>query len=510
MASLGKIIKDDRHPLWLVDAIILSAVVYAKDPAEELKVLDREYGLPPSAKYEFISDEELEGNGFGNCKQTMIVVRSLTGGHLIVACRGTADAYDALTDLNFIHRTMSLAVGSAHAGFLDRAKTIPLEYFRRLLVRNEKIVLTGHSLGGAVASLLALRLLEATGRWCHEQLQCYTLGCPFFADSELARYINKRYRHHFVHIVSRNDIVPKLMPLAYTLYSVWYGLHVGPWGDLVSITRVAFLVVQVVNPRLRIKPDRIPLLALGSQLLKYVPGILQFVIHRALALALSHQSGYGYAFAGHMVLLDTETSKLEYADVNKWTTEHHLNFHFGISSLDAVKEHSLLNYIDNIFTVQSSEMTKGMIAAGEETSKDMAGASKVEVCHATLSMKWFNKLPKQAKRSKCLMDDDYHHLTPQQELQRSKFSLSSGRKKAAVKRGLKSRVSCLIFARRLQEASPAFVKKEHKRRNTVKRFLLITVGKVADIARRFNTVLVLSSIVGGALQIRKHFLKHKQ
>ncbi|BBN18814.1 hypothetical protein MPTK1_8g05720 [Marchantia polymorpha subsp. ruderalis] len=502
MASLGKIIKDDRHPLWLVDAVILSAVVYAKDPAEELKVMDREYGLPPSAKYEFISDEELDSNGFGSCKQTMIVVRSLTGGHLIVACRGTTDVYDALTDLNFIHRTMSLAVGSAHAGFLDRAKTIPLEYFRRLLVRNERIVLTGHSLGGAVASLLALRLLEATGKWCHEQVQCYTFGCPFFADNELARYINKRYRHHFVHIVSRNDIVPKLMPLAYTLYSVWYGLHVGPWGDLVSISRVVFLVVQVVNPRLRMKPERIPLLALGSQALKWIPGILQFVIHRALALVLSHQSGYGYAFAGHMVLLDTETSKLEYADVNRWTAEHHLNFHFGISSLEAVKEHSLLSYIDNIFTVQSSEMTKGMIAAGEETTKDMACSSKVEVCHATLSMKWFNRLPRQAKQ-KCMMDMDNH--APQQQQR----SFSEKKKKPQVKRGLKSRVSCLIFARRLQEASPAFVKKEHKRRNTIKRFVMITVGRMADFARRFNTILVVSSVLGGAFQLRKHFLKNK-
>jgi putative lipase involved disintegration of autophagic bodies len=52
---------------------------------------------------------------------------------------------------------MTLTPGAAHAGFLDRAKTIPLEYFRRLLVRGERVVLTGHSLGGAVASLLALR-----------------------------------------------------------------------------------------------------------------------------------------------------------------------------------------------------------------------------------------------------------------------------------------------------------------------------------------------------------------
>jgi hypothetical protein len=33
-------------------------------------------------------------------------------------------------------------------------------------------------------------LLEATGRWCHAQLQCYTFGCPFFADSRLASYLS--------------------------------------------------------------------------------------------------------------------------------------------------------------------------------------------------------------------------------------------------------------------------------------------------------------------------------
>ncbi|CAM6091407.1 unnamed protein product [Calypogeia fissa] len=503
MASLGKIIRDDRHPLWLVDSIILSAVVYAVDPAEELKVMDREYGLPPSARYDFVPDEELAENGFESCKQTMIIVRSQTGGHMVVACRGTTDVYDALTDLNFIHRTMSLAAGAAHAGFLDRAKTIPLDYFRRLLVRGERIVFTGHSLGGAVGSLLALRLLEATGAWCHEQVQCYTFGCPFFADAELAKYINKTYKHHFVHIVSRNDIVPKLMPLAYTLYSVWYGLHVGPWGDLVSISRVVFLIVQVVNPRLRIKPEKIPLIALGSQALKFVPGILQFVIHRALALVLSHQSGYGYAFAGHMVLLDTKSSDLEYADVNKWTVEQNLNFHFGITSLDAVKEHSLLSYIDNIFTVRSSEMTQGMIAAGESTTKDIPGeqldSTKVEVHHSTLSTKFFKEQPKKLTRRKTLIEVDA--ALKQTPLVRKKSS-------KVVKKGLKSRVACIIFARRMQEAGPQYVRKVHNRRNTVKRFVLITLEGLADFARRFNTFFLVSSVLTGVFQLRK-YLKNK-
>jgi hypothetical protein len=174
MASLGKIIKDDRHPTWLVDAIILSAVVYSPNPAGELKLMENEYGLPSSAKYEFVSEEELKENGFGNCKQTLLVVKSLTDGHYVIACRGTTDISDALADLNFIHRTMTLIPGAAHSGFLDRAKTIPLEYFRRLLIRGERVVLTGHSLGGAVASLLALRYhLLTIFFYC--PLQCFLM-----------------------------------------------------------------------------------------------------------------------------------------------------------------------------------------------------------------------------------------------------------------------------------------------------------------------------------------------
>jgi hypothetical protein len=157
MASLGKIIRDDKHPVWLVDAIVLSAVVYSSAPEEELKIIEREYGLPATARYEFVAEKELRENGYGNCKQTLLVVRSLVDSHYIVACRGSSDISDALVDLRFLHRTMSLTPGAAHAGFLDRAKTIPLEYFRRLLVRGENVVLAGHSLGGAVASLLALR-----------------------------------------------------------------------------------------------------------------------------------------------------------------------------------------------------------------------------------------------------------------------------------------------------------------------------------------------------------------
>lgn len=108
------------------------------------------------------------------------------------------------------------------------------------------------------------------------------------------RYINKRYKRHFVHIVSRNDIVPKVMPVAYTIYTMWAGLNVGPLGEVMHLARIGMLVLQV----LKVKPRRLPFVVAGTQALTWAPALLRFLLHRALALALSHQSGYGYAFAG--------------------------------------------------------------------------------------------------------------------------------------------------------------------------------------------------------------------
>ncbi|KAJ7147022.1 hypothetical protein O6H91_02G121300 [Diphasiastrum complanatum] len=465
MASLSRIIKGDRHPLWLVDAIILSALVYSNNPQAELEVMSREYGLPPSAQYDFVSEEELNLAGFENCRQNLLVVRSLTRGHLIVACRGTSDVSDALVDLNFLQRALSLAPGAAHAGFLDRAKSIPLQYFRRLLVRGENVVLAGHSLGGAVASLLALRLLESTGKWCHAQIQCYTFGCPFFADYRLARHINSCYKRHFVHIVSRNDIIPKVMPLAYTVYKIWAGLNVGPLEDVIHVSHVAFLVIQLA---LRVKPDRIRLLTVLTQATAWLPGLLRGFLLRAFALVLSQYSGYGYAFAGEMVLVDPETSALE-------LVESHINFQF---SFDVMKGHSLLTYIEHVFAVQSAEIIASEATFGNPMS------TKVELCTATLI------LPVQ-QGNKCENLDSITH--------------SDGRPKTTG-RVMRSKVACLIFARRLQEAIPSnFDKKRNK--GQFLRTILVNVSRLARLAHRFDNLLLVSSVFCVGIQLRRFILK---
>lgn len=500
MASLAQIIRDDRHPAWLVDAIIMSAVVYSSNPLSELESMKSNYGLDTS-KYEFIPEDELRDAGFDKCQQTLLIVRSrsvhsTSRPHIVVACRGTTDVSDALTDLCVIHRTMSLGAGAAHSGFLDRAKSIPLEYFRRLLIRGENLVLTGHSLGGAVASLLALRLLEATGKWCHEQVQCYTFGCPFFADWRLAKHINTQYKRHFVHIVSRNDIVPKVMPLAYTLYTLWAGLQAGPLQDLAHLFRLCMLGVQAAS---KLKPLRkyrkLPFLALGSQVLTFCPALLRGLLHRAIALALSFHSGYGYTFAGHMVLLDPETSRLEHADSEKWTMEKRLSFHFGFVSLDVVKEHSLVSYIENVFTVQSSSGEQLAVGSSVSTEVDNSSPSpKVEICKATIRMKWFGKTHQMTRPVKQVKQVKH---VPMQNL--GKTQSLSKRKKA--KRALRSRVACLIFARRMREAAPEYV--ERQKNTSFSRIFMDKIGSISRFTRRFEYLFVISSGLLAIVQVHR-------
>lgn len=498
MASLRSIIKGDRHPVWLIDAIILSAAVYSKDPREELEEMEKDYGLPATAKYEFVGEEELEKAGFGGCKQTLVVVKSLAGGHYIVACRGTMDVSDALTDLNIVHRTLSLGEGAAHAGFLDRAKSIPLDYFRRLLIRNENVVLAGHSLGGAVASLLTLRLLEATGRWCHQQVQCYTFGSPFFADYRLARHINSRYKQHFVHIVSRADFVPKVMPLAYTLYSLWAGLQVGPLQDLFHCSRVFMLAMQLTKTRLKIT-QKFRLLAMASQTMAWLPALCRLMLQRLIALALSHHSGYSYAFAGQMVLLDPHTRAFELADRETWTLSAHLSFHLGGGL--SLEEHSLISYIEHIFAVQAAEASASMAAKALTDSS----APNMKLHMTTINVKYHHNSKERSSSAQqnvkqtCLVDVS--------EEQAVFAAVPKSRNDKAI-RALKSQVACVIFARRLQEASPTSFKlkqemRRKKKRSDIFKHLTHCFFRFSRFVHRFDRLLLASSIVCAGVQINK-------
>nr|XP_019708458.1 uncharacterized protein LOC105051217 isoform X2 [Elaeis guineensis] len=112
---------------------------------------------------------------------------------------------------------------AAHRGFLARAKGIPaLELYKLARKKNRKLVLCGHSLGGAVAALATLAILRilATSPLSKEhdkvQVKCITFSQPPVGNADLRDYVHKKgWRDHFKTYCIPEDLVPRILSPAY-------------------------------------------------------------------------------------------------------------------------------------------------------------------------------------------------------------------------------------------------------------------------------------------------------
>ncbi|XP_022758771.1 uncharacterized protein LOC111305465 isoform X3 [Durio zibethinus] len=112
---------------------------------------------------------------------------------------------------------------AAHRGFMARAKGIPaLELYRLAQKKKRKLVLCGHSLGGAVAALATLAILRviAVSSSSKEtekvQVKCITFSQPPVGNAALRDYVNiKGWQHYFKSYCIPEDLVPRILSPAY-------------------------------------------------------------------------------------------------------------------------------------------------------------------------------------------------------------------------------------------------------------------------------------------------------
>jgi len=72
------------------------------------------------------------------------------------------------------------------------------------------IIFVGHSLGGVVATLATLWVLQKRLR--QSSPFCITFGCPLVGDGNLVEAIGREnWGGNFCHVVSKNDIVPRML-----------------------------------------------------------------------------------------------------------------------------------------------------------------------------------------------------------------------------------------------------------------------------------------------------------
>jgi triacylglycerol lipase len=167
------------------------------------------------------------------------------------------DQDDLRTDSRFVPNACR-AGGHVHSGFLEAYAAVSDrldEILARQRTARQRIWLTGHSLGGALASLAAAHLPVG-------QVQgLYTFGSPRVGDAAFADVLSRTSHFRFVH---RNDWVPRVPPewLGYahagTLMTLDESGRRSLWNDLAwSADRLAS-VVQVLKNRQRFQMNDLP------------------------------------------------------------------------------------------------------------------------------------------------------------------------------------------------------------------------------------------------------------
>ena len=145
----------------------------------------------------------------------------------IVACRGTEpnEWNDIRADVNAV-TALAETVGRVHRGFKQEVDDLWPRLEKALIENRKTLWFTGHSLGGAMATISAGRCFLSHIESNPQQL--YTYGSPRVGDK---RYVNHVQLEHY-RWVNNNDIVTRVPP-------TWMGYrHTGTQMYLDSVGQI--------------------------------------------------------------------------------------------------------------------------------------------------------------------------------------------------------------------------------------------------------------------------------
>lgn len=121
-----------------------------------------------------------------------------------VAFRGSSSLKDWITDCEIFRAPY--AEGEVHRGFLRAITSVRVKVALALLGRNKPVVVTGHSLGGALAMLFA-DWMTREGRHIDA---VYTFGQPRVGNGKFAAAYDGRLREATFRFINAQDAVPRL------------------------------------------------------------------------------------------------------------------------------------------------------------------------------------------------------------------------------------------------------------------------------------------------------------
>ena len=157
-----------------------------------------------------------EGKEIGDNEFAYNVVQDR--GVTIISIRGTDNSKNVLTDLDarpFRDRKLGVQI---HRGFRDAAEKLRDDILENVALE-ETIILTGHSLGGAIAQILGL--------WFEDdayEVQIYTFGSP-------SVIIEQMWEDGHFRVYLENDPVPFLPPFPYVHWGIRINAETLDWDE---------------------------------------------------------------------------------------------------------------------------------------------------------------------------------------------------------------------------------------------------------------------------------------
>lgn len=137
---------------------------------------------------------------------------------ILISVRGTLELPDFLRDTDAEQVPFEEGVGKAHKGFYEAYKAMSefIQVYLRQFHTNQKVIICGHSLGGAIATLLAEALRRDTKGY---DVLLYTYGSPRAGDADFVNGAADLAHHR---MVNSNDPIPSVpAPWMNTRKSIW-------------------------------------------------------------------------------------------------------------------------------------------------------------------------------------------------------------------------------------------------------------------------------------------------